>query len=71
MAVYTPIKLMLDLMMTSYNCYISGIFQSLHITFINMHQNVNIHRIQERLSSELLHCVLRIVAYQDRKAPWM
>ena len=71
MAVYTPIKLMLDLMMTAYNCYISGIFQSLHITFINMHQNVNIHLIQKRLSSELLHCVLRIVAYQDCKAPWM
>ena len=27
--------------------------------------------IQKRLSSELLHCALRIVAYPDRKAPRM
>ena len=31
----------------------------------------SIHLIQKRLSSELLHCTLRIVAYPDRKAPWM
>ena len=30
-----------------------------------------IYLIQKRLSSELLHCVLRIVAYPDRNAPWM
>ena len=30
-----------------------------------------IHLIQNRLSSELLHCALRIVAYPDRNAPWM
>ena len=30
-----------------------------------------IHLIQKSLSSELLHCVLRIVAYPERKAPWM
>ena len=29
-----------------------------------------IHLIQKRLSSELLHCALRVVAYPDRKAPW-
>ena len=29
------------------------------------------HLIQKRFSSELLHCALRIVAYPDRKAPWM
>ena len=32
---------------------------------------IRIHLIQKRLSSELLHCALRIVAYPDRKAPWM
>ena len=30
-----------------------------------------IHLIQKRLSSELLHCALRIVAYPDCNAPWM
>ena len=30
-----------------------------------------IHLIHKRLSSELLHCALRIVACPDRKAPWM
>ena len=30
-----------------------------------------IHLIQKMLSSELLHCALRIVAYPDRNAPWM
>ena len=30
-----------------------------------------LHLIQKRLSSELLHCALRIVAYPDRKAPWI
>ena len=30
-----------------------------------------IHLIQKRLSTELLHCALCIVAYPDRKAPWM
>ena len=29
----------------------------------------DIHLIKNRLSSELLHCALRIVAYPDRKAP--
>ena len=33
--------------------------------------STQIHLIQKRLSSELLHCALRIVAYPDRNAPWM
>ena len=33
--------------------------------------NRYLHLIQKRLSSELLHCAVRIVAYTDRKAPWM
>ena len=32
---------------------------------------VNIHLIQNRLSSELLHCALRIVAHLGRNALWM
>ena len=32
---------------------------------------IRIHLIQKRLSSELLPCALRIVAYPNRKAPWM
>ena len=31
-------------------------------------QNRSIHLIQKRLSSELLHCALHILAYQDRNA---
>ena len=30
-----------------------------------------LYLIQKRLSSELLHCALRIVAYPDRNALWM
>ena len=37
----------------------------------NFKQHNNIHLIQKRLSTVLLHCTLRIVAYPDRKAPWM
>ena len=43
MAVHTPTKLMYDVMMTSYNCYITVIFQSFQNTFIKMHQNLNIN----------------------------
>ena len=42
-AVHTPTKFMYDVMMTSYNCYITVIFQSFQNTFIKMHQNVNIN----------------------------
>ena len=35
--------LMYDVMVTSNNCYTSGIIQSFHSTFIKMHQNVNIN----------------------------
>ena len=36
-----------------------------------LQQCMCIHLIQKWLSSELLHCALRIVAYPERKAPWM
>ena len=44
-------------------------FRHLNVHFTN--GSVCIHLNQKRLSSELLHCVLRTVAYPDRKAPWM
>ena len=39
-AVHTPIKLMYDVIMTSYNCYITVMFQSFPNKFIKMHQSV-------------------------------
>ena len=38
----------------------------LEILYIN-----GIYLIQKWLSSELLHCALRIVAYPDRNTQWM
>ena len=37
----------------------------------SMYRTFCIHLIKKRLSFELLHCTLRIVAYPDRKAPWI
>ena len=34
-----------------------------------IHTYMHIHLIQKVLSSELLHCALRIVTYPDHKAP--
>ena len=44
---------MYDVMMTSYNCYITVIFQSFQNTFIKMHQNVNITLSFEKGKNEL------------------
>ena len=53
MAVHTPTKLMYDVMMTAYNCYITVIFKSFQNTFIKMHQNVNINTFFFRHVSSL------------------
>ena len=47
------------------DCIIENKYK-LHVLFV-----LNIHLIQKRFSSELLHCALRIVTYPDRNAPWM
>ena len=49
------------------------IWLPVHINYLlkqHLHSK-GIHLIQKRLSSELLHCALRIVAYPDRKTPLM
>ena len=60
MAVHTSIKLMNDIMVTSFNCYITGIFQPFHNKFIKMHQNVNIetHLRKEEMSYHNLNYII-------------
>ena len=54
-------------------CYviIEKRFNYSYSTEYNVKYYLCIHLIKKRLSSELLHCALRIVAYPDRKEPWM
>ena len=59
MAVHTPFKSMNNVMMTSYNCCISHIFQSFHNAFIKMHQNVNKTLLFEEGKSEFSYSKLR------------
>ena len=59
-AVHTPIKLMYYVIVTSYNCYISGLFQSFPNTFIKTHQTVNISIfiLKAKMSSHNLNYVI-------------
>ena len=55
----------------SQNAVTARIDNRIDVEFLKSASDVDIHLIQKRLSSELLHCALRIVVYPDRKAPWM
>ena len=46
---------MYDVMITSYNCYISGIMQSFRNTFTNMHQYENINTFILRKAKIISH----------------
>ena len=42
------------------------------ISFLSFNnKGIYVHLVKKRLSSELLHCALRVVAYPDRNASWM
>ena len=55
----------------AYSMKAAEYFLQVRVVFLFLQRELRwcIHPIQKRLSSELLHCELRIVAYPDRTAP--